>query len=58
MNQYLRARPIMESCPIEIPNARQCRLNHGLPPYENREIEKVILGIVKNETSHEVYRKL
>lgn len=23
--------PIMESCPISIPNARQCRVNHGLP---------------------------
>ena len=43
MNQYLGTRPIMESCPIEIPNARQCRVNHGLLPYENRGIEKVIL---------------
>ena len=30
-NQYLGSTPIMESCPIEIPNARQCRVNHGLP---------------------------
>ena len=43
MNQYLGTRPIMESCLIEIPNARQCRFDHGLPPYENRGIEKVIL---------------
>ena len=28
-NQYLGTRPILESDPIEIPNAKQCRVNHG-----------------------------
>ena len=30
VDQYLGLTPIMESCPIDIPNARQCRVNHGL----------------------------
>lgn len=52
--QYYGTTPILESEPIEIPNAKQCRVNHGLVtaiPFEditlgvwkNREIKKVIL---------------
>ena len=29
-DQYFGATPILESSPIDIPNARQCRVNHGL----------------------------
>ena len=29
-DQYLGTTPILESDPIRIPNARQCRVNHGL----------------------------
>ena len=29
-NQYLGTTPILESAPIDIPNAKQCRVNHGL----------------------------
>ena len=29
-DQYFGTTPILESKPIEIPNARQCRVNHGL----------------------------
>lgn len=29
-NQYLGSTPILESSPVGIPNARQCRVNHGL----------------------------
>ena len=29
-DQYFGTTPILESDPIEIPNARQCRVNHGL----------------------------
>ena len=29
-DQYFGVTPILESSPIDIPNARQCRVNHGL----------------------------
>ena len=29
-DQYLGSTPILESSPIDIPNARQCRVNPGL----------------------------
>ena len=29
--QYCGTKPILESEPIDIPNAKKCRENHGLP---------------------------
>ena len=45
--QYLGTTPILESEPIEIPNTRQCRINHGLVtaiPYD----VGITLGVWKN----------
>ena len=30
MEQYCGTKPILESVPIDIPNAKKCRENHGL----------------------------
>lgn len=42
-DQYLGTKPILESEPIDIPNAKQCRVNHGLPAAGKKSI------IIKNE---------
>ena len=34
--QYFGTTPILESEPIDIPNAKKCRVNHGLPAYKSR----------------------
>ena len=31
-NYFLGSHPILESEPINIPNVKQCRINHGLSP--------------------------
>ena len=35
-DQYFGTIPILESEPIDIPNAERCRANHELPPYKAR----------------------
>ena len=44
--QYFGTTPILESSPIDIPNARQCCINHGLVaaiPFGD-----ITLGVWKN----------
>ena len=41
-------KPILESCPIGIPNAEQWRINHGLPP--KIDLEKSLRGKTKWNT--------
>ena len=50
-DEYLGTIPILESEPINIPNAKKCRANHGLVtavPYED-----ITLGIFKRKKSYE-----
>ena len=52
MNQYCGTKPILESVPIDIPNAKKCRENHGLVTAIPRE--DMTFGVFKRELGYKM----
>ena len=50
MEQYCGTKPILESEPINIPNAKKCRVNHGLVAAIPRE--DMTFGIFKRKPTY------
>ena len=49
-NEYLGTKPILESEPVSIPNAKKCRVNHELVTAV--PCEDMPFGIFKRKTSY------
>ena len=52
MKQYCGTKPILESVPINIPNAKKCRENHGLVSAIPRE--DMTFGVFKRKPTYKM----